>query len=60
MKEHLRKNEADISELLIEYWRLRDQTGTYTRLEFACLDKLTSGPEVYMETLADKLGMDLS
>ncbi|KAL5501596.1 NUF2 [Sanghuangporus vaninii] len=42
MKEHLRKNEAELSELVSEYWRLRHQT------------------EVYMETLADKLGMNLT
>lgn len=27
MKEHLRKNEAELSELVSEYWRLRHQTG---------------------------------
>ncbi|EJC97997.1 uncharacterized protein FOMMEDRAFT_143487 [Fomitiporia mediterranea MF3/22] len=42
MKEHLRKNEAELGELLSEYWRLRHQT------------------EVYMETLAEKLGMNIS
>ncbi|KAH8114618.1 Nuf2 family-domain-containing protein [Phellopilus nigrolimitatus] len=42
MQDHLRKNEAELNELLNEYWGLRHQT------------------EVYMETLANKLGMDLA
>lgn len=42
MQEHLKSNEAELGELLSEYWRLRHQT------------------EVYMETLAEKLGMEVS
>ncbi|KAI5122463.1 hypothetical protein M0805_008774 [Coniferiporia weirii] len=42
MQEHLKRNEAELNELLNEYWGLRHQT------------------EVYMETLANKLGMDLA
>ncbi|KAH9951445.1 Nuf2 family-domain-containing protein [Amylocystis lapponica] len=42
MAEHLRKSQAELSELLTEYWRLRHET------------------EVYMETLANKLGMQVT
>ncbi|KII88867.1 hypothetical protein PLICRDRAFT_53383 [Plicaturopsis crispa FD-325 SS-3] len=42
MAEHLRRSEAELNELLSEYWTLRHQT------------------EVYMETLANKLGMQVS
>ncbi|EPT01833.1 hypothetical protein FOMPIDRAFT_1029606 [Fomitopsis schrenkii] len=41
MAEHLRKSQAELTELLSEYWRLRHET------------------EVYMETLANKLGMQV-
>ncbi|KAI0736553.1 Nuf2 family-domain-containing protein [Fomitopsis betulina] len=41
MAEHLRKSQAELTELLTEYWRLRHET------------------EVYMETLANKLGMQV-
>ncbi|KAA1478749.1 hypothetical protein DENSPDRAFT_875827 [Dentipellis sp. KUC8613] len=42
MTDHLRRSEAEINELLVEYWGLRHET------------------EVYMETLANKLGMHVS
>ncbi|TFY68085.1 hypothetical protein EVJ58_g1230 [Rhodofomes roseus] len=41
MAEHLKKSQAELTELLTEYWRLRHET------------------EVYMETLANKLGMQV-
>ncbi|KAF9810824.1 hypothetical protein IEO21_06772 [Rhodonia placenta] len=42
MAEHLKKNQAELNELMAEYWRLRHET------------------EVYMETLANKLGMQVT
>ncbi|KAI0060855.1 hypothetical protein BV25DRAFT_1827411 [Artomyces pyxidatus] len=42
MAEHLKRSEAELHELLAEYWKLRHET------------------EVYMETLANKLGMQVS
>ncbi|THH10174.1 hypothetical protein EW146_g8456 [Bondarzewia mesenterica] len=42
MAEHMRSSEAELNELLAEYWKLRHET------------------EVYMETLANKLGMRVS
>ncbi|KAG2149272.1 Nuf2 family-domain-containing protein [Suillus clintonianus] len=42
MSEHLKKSEAELNELLTEYWKLRHET------------------EVYMETLANKLNMNVS
>ncbi|KAH7889874.1 Nuf2 family-domain-containing protein [Phlebopus sp. FC_14] len=42
MAEHLKKSEAELNELLAEYWKLRHET------------------EVYMETLANKLNMNVS
>ncbi|KAG1904029.1 Nuf2 family-domain-containing protein [Suillus fuscotomentosus] len=42
MAEHLKKSEAELNELLTDYWKLRHET------------------EVYMETLANKLNMNVS
>ncbi|KAF8436921.1 Nuf2 family-domain-containing protein [Boletus edulis BED1] len=42
MAEHLKKSEAELNELLAEYWKLRHET------------------EVYMETLANKLNMNVT
>lgn len=42
MVEHLKKSEAELNELLAEYWKLRHET------------------EVYMETLANKLNMNVT
>ncbi|KAH8108199.1 Nuf2 family-domain-containing protein [Cristinia sonorae] len=41
MTEHLKKSEAELNQLLTEYWKLRDET------------------DVYMETLASGLGMQV-
>ncbi|KAI8998922.1 Nuf2 family-domain-containing protein [Trametes punicea] len=41
MAEHLKTSQAELNELLAEYWKLRHET------------------EVYMETLANKLGMQV-
>ncbi|KAI0798117.1 Nuf2 family-domain-containing protein [Abortiporus biennis] len=42
MAEHMKKSQAELNELLTEYWKLRHET------------------EVYMETLANKLGMQVT
>ncbi|OCH95255.1 hypothetical protein OBBRIDRAFT_822977 [Obba rivulosa] len=42
MADHLKKSQAELNELLVEYWRLRHET------------------EVYMETLANKLGIQVT
>ncbi|KAI0928183.1 hypothetical protein AcW1_005507 [Taiwanofungus camphoratus] len=42
MADHLKKSQAELNELLTEYWRLRHET------------------EIYMETLANKLGMQVT
>ncbi|PCH34940.1 hypothetical protein WOLCODRAFT_141390 [Wolfiporia cocos MD-104 SS10] len=42
MAEHMKQSQAELDELLTEYWRLRHET------------------EVYMETLAEKLGMQVT
>lgn len=34
MNEHLRKSEAELNELLAEYWRLRHETGEITQYLF--------------------------
>ncbi|OBZ75713.1 putative kinetochore protein NUF2, partial [Grifola frondosa] len=42
MAEHMKRSQAELSELLTEYWKLRHET------------------EVYMEVLANKLGMQVT
>jgi len=56
MAEHLRQNEEEMTKLLAEYWKLRHQTGKLDKRSWALAD---SFKEVYMETLANKLGLNL-
>lgn len=60
MHEHLKKSEAELNELLAEYWKLRHETGTLSFGLFL-LPHLTLSRmaviDVYMETLANKLNM---
>jgi kinetochore protein Nuf2 len=58
MAEHLKRSEAELNELLTEYWKLRHETGT--NHFFAYIHHSTISPEVYMETLANKLNMNVS
>ncbi|OSD02761.1 hypothetical protein PYCCODRAFT_1458867 [Trametes coccinea BRFM310] len=51
MAEHMKASQAELNELLAEYWKLRHETD--------CSAVLTIGVEVYMETLANKLGMQV-
>lgn len=63
MTEHLKKNEAELNELLSAYWAVRHDAGEFpSALACACLFLFNGRgfSEVYMETLADKLGIDLS
>ena len=58
MAEHLKKSEAEINELLTEYWKLRHETGTPLLSRRTC--RLIPPAEVYMETLANKLNMSVT
>jgi kinetochore protein Nuf2 len=58
MAEHLRQNEDEVTNLLAEYWRLRHQTGKCNAFDLTTA-YFGSSQEVYMETLANKLGLDL-
>lgn len=57
MNEHLRKSEAELNELLAEYWKLRHETGKSLQCMFNWFVALISSRDVYMETLANKLNM---
>jgi len=62
MGEHLRKSEAELNELLMEYWKLRHETGNnyYSFNRRGCVHHSIISVEVYMETLANKLNMNVS
>ena len=55
MAEHLKKSEAEINDLLAEYWKLRHETGDSARYNVNI--ELNILLDVYMETLANKLNM---
>jgi kinetochore protein Nuf2 len=55
MAEHLKANEAELNELLAEYWKLRHNTGKPHQVTESI--SLTCLSDVYMETLANKLNM---
>lgn len=59
MAEHLKKSQAELNELLTEYWRLRHETGGYNR-QHHYLPAHFRRIDVYMETLANKLGMQVT
>lgn len=54
MADHLKNGEAELNELLGEYWKLRHETGTCILLR---IQPRLSEIDVYMETLANKLNM---
>ena len=57
MAEHIKKSEAELNELLAEYWKLRHETGMLPAVN---LFNLSDPPaEVYMETLANKLNLSV-
>lgn len=56
MAEHLKNSEAEVNELLTEYWKLRHETGikfSTTRMK----TYIEIVADVFMETLANKLNM---
>ena len=55
MNEHLKNSEAELNELLAEYWKLRHETGIVPRIWHP--NVLKTSTDVYMETLANKLNM---
>ena len=59
MAEHLKKSQAELNELLTEYWRLRRETGERVELS-CCKDPYPNSLDIYMETLANKLGMQVT
>lgn len=59
MAEHLRQNEEELAKLLTEYWKLRHQTGKFDTNKTLTATHFAGSSEVYMETLANKLGLDL-
>ena len=58
MAEHMKSSQTELNELLTEYWKLRHETGTQPTISL-CRPVLTARSEVYMETLANKLGMQV-
>lgn len=59
MAEHLKKSQAELNELLTEYWRLRHETGG-CKCQYRHLPAHFRITDVYMETLANKLGMQVT
>lgn len=59
MAEHLKKSQAELNELLTEYWRLRRETGEKVELS-CCKYPYHDSLDIYMETLANKLGMQVT
>ena len=60
MAEHMRQSQIELNELLTEYWKLRHATGvlSYPLIWSLLYSRLMV--EVYMETLANKLGMQVT
>lgn len=59
MAEHMKKSQTELNELLTEYWRLRHETGMLSQIQILSY----ISPElsdIYMETLANKLGMQVT
>ena len=60
MAEHMKISQAEINELWTEYWKLRHETGKFWYLLlYQVLSTHRTSSEVYMETLANKLGMQV-
>jgi kinetochore protein Nuf2 len=60
MAEHQKKSEAELNELLTEYWKLRHETGWWLPLPVVDYLLIRSPAEVYMEILANKLKLKVS
>lgn len=59
MNDHMRQSQAELNDLLKEYWKLRHATGDYPSIICRSCDA-DYIIEVYMETLANKLGMQVT
>lgn len=62
MAAHLKESETEINGLLAQYWKLRHETGM-SQIVLALLARYSDCEtiaEVYMETLANKLGIQVS
>jgi len=57
MNEHLKNCEAELNELLAEYWKLRHETGIILCTRHPDVLKTFASTDVYMETLANKLNL---
>lgn len=60
MNDHMRQSQLELNELLKEYRKLRHATGTLPTLFFSTILKHKCSIEVYMETLANKLDMQVT
>ena len=63
MADHMRQSQKEMNELIAEYWKLRHATGMLTsHLCYAhtCPPDTAFMTEFYMETLANKLGMQVT
>lgn len=59
MNDHMKQSQGELSELLKEYWKLRHATGWLESLTQTA-QYLPIMTEIYMETLANKLGMQVT
>ena len=59
MNDHMRQSQAELNDLLKEYWKLRHATGNEQKV-LSDMRDANIHPEVYMETLANKLGMQVT
>jgi len=60
MNDHLKRNEAELNELLAEYWALRNRTckrRVFCNVAEGLMSLMTAA---YMETIATKLGIGVS
>lgn len=60
MAEHMKQSQKELAELLTEYWKLRHATGTYEAFTQSKRADSYGYVEFYMETLANKLGMQVT
>ena len=58
MNEHMRDSQNELNNLMKEYWRLRHATGPPYVLSYC--QYADESTDLYMETLANKLGMQVT
>lgn len=59
MSDHMKQSQTELNELLKEYWKLRHATGVYISLILPKTQNTHTVEELYMETLANKLGLQV-